>query len=152
VAPEVAILVGLQGSGKTSFYRRHLASTHDHVSKDLMPNVRRRDVRQLALVEEALAAGRSVAVDNTNPVRADRAPLVAAARARGARVVAYLMLTPLRDALARNRRRQGRARVPDVAVYVVAKRLQIPTVGEGFDAVYEVTAEAGEFKVQPGLV
>ena len=150
--PEVAILVGLQGSGKTSFYRQHLAATHDHVSKDLMPNVRRRDTRQMALVEASLAAGRSVAVDNTNPTRADRAPLVAAARAHGARVVAYVMLTPVRDSLARNRTREGRARVPDVALFVTAKRMQIPTVDEGFDAVYHVAAEAGEFKVQPGLL
>lgn len=148
---ELAILVGLPGSGKTSFYRARLASTHDHVSKDLMPNVRRRDARQLALLEASLAAGRSVAVDNTNPRRSDRAPLVAAARARGARVVAYVLVATVREALARNRSRQGRERVPDVAVFVTAKRLELPAPDEGFDAVYHVTAEAGEFRVQPSL-
>jgi predicted kinase len=149
---EVAILVGLPGSGKTTFYRTRLSVTHDHVSKDLMPNVRRRDVRQIALVDAALAAGRSVAVDNTNPARADRAPLIAAGRARGARVVAYVLLTPVRDALQRNRGRQGRARVPDVAVFAAARRLQPPTVDEGLDAVFQVAAERGEFKVQPALI
>jgi predicted kinase len=149
---EVAVLVGLPGSGKTTFYHQRLSATHAHVSKDLMPNVRRRDLRQLAQVEEALAAGRSVAVDNTNPARADRAALIAAARARGARVVAYLMLTPVRDALQRNRGRQGKERVPDVAVFVTAKKLQPPTVDEGFDEVFHVSAEGGEFKVQPALL
>lgn len=149
--PELAILVGLPGSGKTAFYRARLAPTHDHVSKDLMRNVRRRDERQMALVDAALAAGRSVAVDNTNPARSDRAPLIAAGRARGARVVAYLMATPLKEAFRRNRAREGRGRVPDVAVAVIAKRLQPPAVEEGLDQVYLVTAEGGEFTVQPGL-
>jgi predicted kinase len=152
VAPELAVLVGLPGSGKTTFFRQRLAATHEHVSKDLMGSVRRRGDRQMALVEQALAAGRSVAVDNTNPARADRAPLIAAARARGARVVAYLLLTPVREALARNRGREGRQRVPAVAIHAIAKRLEIPTVDEGFDAVYQVAAEGGAFRVQPALL
>jgi predicted kinase len=152
VPPEVAILVGVPGSGKTAFYRARLAATHEHVSKDLMPHVRHRGARQMALVEAALAAGRSVAVDNTNPARADRAPLIAAGHARGARVVAYLLLTPVRVALQRNRAREGRERVPDVAVFAFAKRLQPPSVDEGLDEVFQVTAEGGEFKVQPALL
>ena len=149
---EVAILVGVPGSGKSTFYRARLAATHEHVSKDLMPNVRRRDQRQMALVEAALSAGRSVAVDNTNPARADRAPLIAAGHARGARVVAYFLTTPVRVALQRNRAREGRERVPDVAVFAFARRLQAPTTDEGLDEVYHVTAEGGEFKVQPALL
>ena len=62
------------------------------------------------------------------------------------------MLTQVRDALARNRGREGKERVPDVAVFVTAKRLQLPTVDEGFDQIYHVTAEGGEFKVQPALL
>lgn len=149
--PELAILVGLQGSGKTTFYRERLAATHDHVSKDLMPHVRRRAERQLELVDAALAAGRSVAVDNTNPARADRAALVAAARARGARVVVYVMQTAVRDALARNRGREGKQRVPDVAVFTTAKRLERPNREEGFDAIYEVHAQGGGFEVVQSL-
>jgi predicted kinase len=152
VPPELAILVGLPGSGKTTFFQQRLAATHEHVSKDLMPNVRRKGERQLELVGRALRAGRSVAVDNTNPARADRAPLIAAARAHGARVIAYLMSTPAREALARNRTREGRQRVPAVAIHAIAKRLEIPTVEEGLDAVYQVAAEGGAFTVQPALL
>ena len=144
---ELAILVGLQGAGKSTFYRERLAATHDHVSKDLMPNVRRRGERQLALVDAALAAGRSVAVDNTNPSKADRAALLAAGRARGARVVVYVLKTPVRDALARNRTREGKQRVPDVAVFATARKLEPPTREEGFDAIFEVHARGGAFEV-----
>jgi predicted kinase len=146
---EIAILVGLPGSGKTSFFEARLAATHVHVSKDRMGQARDKGARQLEQVAHALGAGRSVAVDNTNPRAADRAPLVALGRAAGARVVAYAMDTPAKQALARNRSRQPPARVPDVAVFVASKRMEAPTRAEGFDAVYRVRAEGGGFEVVP---
>ena len=65
-----------------------------------MPRNRQR--RMLAEVAAALDAGRSVAVDNTNPSRADRAPVIELAHARGARVVAYHVRATTREAVARN--------------------------------------------------
>jgi predicted kinase len=88
-------------------------------------------------------------VDNITARAADRAPLVALGRAAGARVVAYTMDTPVKLSLARNRSREGRARVPDVAVFVASKRFELPTRAEGFDAVYRVRAEGGAFAIVP---
>jgi predicted kinase len=144
---EVAILVGLPGAGKTSFFRAHLAGSHVHVSKDVLGHGRDTIRRQLELVTQALRAGRSVAVDNTNPRVEDRAPLIALARAAGARVVAYALDTTPKESAARNRTREGPERVPAVAVFVTAKRLQPPTAAEGFDAIYRVGAEGGAFAV-----
>jgi predicted kinase len=146
---ELVVLVGLPGAGKTSFFRDHFQASHVHVSKDLMRNARDRNTRQGRLIEEALRAGRSVVVDNINPTIADRAPLVALARAHGARVVAYVLDTTIRTAVARNRRREGEARVPDVAIFMAAKRLEVPTVAEGLDAVYRVRSSDGRFEVAP---
>ena len=148
-SPEVAILVGLPGSGKTSFVRARLAG-HAHVSKDLMRSTRDRSARQLALVAQALAAGRSVVVDNTNLRLTDRAPLIAAARAAGAKVVGFFFDATAKDCLARNRGREGKARVPDVAIHVARARLEPPTREEGFDALFTVTAEGGEFQLRDG--
>jgi predicted kinase len=146
--PELAILVGLPGSGKTTFARARLAG-HVTVSKDLMPGTHRRDERQLALVREALGAGRSVVLDNVNPGVADRAPVIAAARALGATVVGYVLDVEAKECLRRNRARTGPARVPDVAIFVNRKRLQPPTLAEGFDALYRVRAVDGQFDLQP---
>jgi predicted kinase len=144
---EVAILVGLPGAGKTSFYRARLAGSHVHVSKDVIGHGKDAGRRQLELVTQVLRERRSVAVDNTNPRVEDRAPLIALARAAGARVVAYVLDTTPKESAARNRTRTGRERVPNVAVFVTAKRLQPPTAAEGFDAVYRVRAEGGGFDV-----
>ena len=88
-------------------------------------------------------------VDNTSPRVADRAPLVAAARRHGARVVGYVLDTSRGECLKRNRLREGRARVPDVAVHVAAARMQPPTREEGFDELFTVRAAEGVFAVEP---
>jgi predicted kinase len=145
----LAVLVGLPGAGKTSFFAARLADTHVHVSKDRMGGAPDKGRRQLEEVTRALLDGRSVAVDNINGRAADRAPLIELGKAAGARVVAYVLETPVKAALARNRSRPGPARVPDVAVLTAARRLEAPTSAEGFDDVFHVRAEGGGFEVVP---
>lgn len=138
MAPELVIFVGLQGAGKSTFYRVRFAETHDLVSKDRFPNNRNPARRQRQLVTEALTAGRSVVLDNTNPTAAERAELIALARSLGARVVGYYFESRIADCLERNRRREGKARVPDAALYAARQRLCYPTPAEGFDRLYYV--------------
>ena len=133
--PELIIFVGLQASGKSTYYREHFAATHMHVSKDLMKNTRNRDEKQEQMIEQAMVQGRSVVVDNTNPTPAVRAPLIAIGRRHGARVLAYYFESTVKDAVARNRLREGKARVPDVAIFVTAKKMVPPGLAEGFDEV-----------------
>ncbi|MGY1741863.1 MULTISPECIES: AAA family ATPase [unclassified Blastococcus] len=128
-------MVGLQGAGKTTWVTRHLAATHAVVSKDHWPRARRREARQQRVVAELLAAGRSVVVDNTNPSPAERAPLVAAARAAGVPVRAVWVDTPEEVARGRNAAREGRARVPEVGLAATRARFSPPTAAEGFDRV-----------------
>src|SRR4051812_11351722 len=84
---ELVIFTGLQGAGKSTYYRAYLSQSHIVVSKDLMRNKRNREARQQRLIREALCAGQSVVVDNTNPTRALREPLIALGHELGACVV-----------------------------------------------------------------
>jgi predicted kinase len=146
---ELVIFVGLQGSGKSTFYRTHFADSHVLVSRDSFPNNRNPARRQRQLIEEALGAGRSVIVDNTNPTLEDRAELISLARAFGATVVAYYFESRLADCLDRNRQRPGKGSVPVVALYATRKRLCRPSPAEGYDRLYYVRVlGAGRFDVQ----
>lgn len=133
---ECVIFIGLPGAGKTTFYRRYFADTHAHVSKDLWPNATAREARQRRVIADSMAAGRSVVVDNTNPTAADRAAIIAIARTYGARVVGYFFDVTTRLAVARNAGRTGREKVPSVAIFTVAKRLERPTLAEDFDQLF----------------
>jgi predicted kinase len=135
---ECVILIGLPAAGKSTFYRERFAGTHDHISKDLLRNNRRPERRQEQLLVESLSGGRSSVIDNTNASVASRAPLIQAAHAHGAKVTGYYFPTDAAAAVRRNRAREGRDRVPDVAIFAVRKRLQPPTRDEGFDELFEV--------------
>jgi predicted kinase len=143
------IFIGIPASGKTTFYTKRCAATHAHISKDLWPSSASKESRQARELGPALGAGRSVVVDNTSPLPADRASIIRIARECGARVVGYHFITTTREAVGRNRGREGRARVPDVAIFTTAKRMTPPDRREGFDELYAVRiAGEGGFDVQ----
>jgi predicted kinase len=133
--PECVILIGLPGAGKTTFARDRYPS-HEHISKDAWPGAGNKQTRQDAALRRSLAAGRSVVVDNTNVSPAERAAVIAIAREFDARVVGYYIEASTREAVERNERRTGRARVPKVAIFTSAKRLVPPVLEEGFDELH----------------
>ncbi|MFD1731633.1 AAA family ATPase [Deinococcus malanensis] len=87
---ELVVLMGLPGSGKTTFYRSCFATTHVQVGKDLFPNNRNKARRQQHLLEAALAGGLGVVLDNTNPTMDDRAAPITLAHTYGAAVIGYV--------------------------------------------------------------
>ena len=124
---ELVILIGLQGAGKSTFYRQRFASTHVLVSKDLLRNNRKPERRQRFLVEEALCEGHSVVVDNTNPTLADRAALIALGTQYGAQISGYYFEIAVKQSLERNKQRSGKERVPDIAIFATVKRFIHPS-------------------------
>src|ERR671932_2710212 len=151
---ELVIFVGLQASGKSTFFRARFAASHTHVSKDRFRNNKNPNKRQAQLIEAALQEGKSVVVDNTNPTAEERRPLIELGRRYGAMIVGYYFESEVRRCLERNRQRTGKAQVPDVALYATAKKLVPPSYSEGFDELYgvhitgdstfDVLAHAGE--------
>jgi predicted kinase len=135
-------MIGLPGSGKSTFARR-LFPSHEYISKDAFPpSARDKQARQDAALRAALCDGRSAVVDNTNVTRADRAAIIAVARTCGARVTGVYVDVSTREAIARNEQRSGRAKVPKVAIFTCAKRLVPPDAAEGFDELRRVTIQA----------
>jgi len=95
------------------------------ISKDLFPH-KGNNRRQEHLLHAALSAGRSVVVDNTNPTPEDRRALVRIGHEHGAKVLGYYFDASVSECLRRNEIREGKARVPDVAIYLTAKKLVAP--------------------------
>ena len=118
------------------------------VSKDLLRNNRPKEQRQRELIAEALSAGRSVVVDNTNPAVEDRAPLINIGRTFDARIVGFYFESDFMVSVERNEARAGRV-VPLVGLVDTAHRLRRPEPDEGFDELWIVRAREGRFQIQP---
>ena len=140
---ELVVLVGLQGSGKSTFCRERFAGSHVVVSKDDFPRARRRERRQRRLVEAALGDGLDCMVDNTNPSPDEWEPLIDIGRRHGAAVVGYWFAPDVELSLARNARRAEGVRVPEVGVFATLKKLRKPRLANGFDLLYSVRADEG---------
>jgi predicted kinase len=132
---EAVIFVGVQGSGKSTFYRERFFDTHVRINLDML----RTRHREQLLLAACLAGKQPFVIDNTNPLAADRARYIGPARAAGFRVVAYFFETSLADAIRRNKERAGKQRIPIPAIAGTMRKLQPPTAEEGFEAVYKVT-------------
>jgi predicted kinase len=147
---ELILLIGLQAAGKTTFYRQRLADGYTHISMDLLRNSPHPARRQAQLIEQALQAGQPVVVDNTSPTVEVRASLIALGRQYRYRIIGYYFPPDVAASLKRNAGREGKAKVPPVAVYATRKKLQPPSYAEGFDQLYSVSiAEDGAFRVEP---
>ena len=140
----LVLFVGIQGSGKSTFYRERFGETHLRLSLDML----RTRHREAVLFEACLAAKQPVVIDNTNPSRAERARYVGPAKAAGFAVECYYFRSVFAEAAARNANRQDRSRVPDVGLLGTLGRLERPGPDEGFDRRFYVRVEAGGFVVE----
>lgn len=141
---EAVLFVGLQASGKSTFYARHLLHTHVRVSLDTV-KTRHRERR---LFETCLELAQRVVVDNTNPRPEDRARYLAPAKAHGFHVVGYAFTSSLADCLRRNAQREGERRIPEKGLRGTYAKLVLPSYEEGFDRLHYVSINAsGDFIV-----
>jgi predicted kinase len=132
---EAVIFVGVQASGKSSFYQERFFRSHVRINLDML----RTRHRERVLLGACLEGQQPFVVDNTNATPTARARYVAPARAAGFRVVGYYFRTALADAIRRNAARPAPEQVPVKGLAGTYKVLQPPTLEEGFDALYVVT-------------
>jgi predicted kinase len=66
----------------------------------------------------------------------------------GAKVLGYYFDASVSECLRRNEMREGKARVPDVAIYSTAKKLVAPSIEEDFDELLCVRLNDSAFEVR----
>jgi hypothetical protein len=104
---EAVVFCGVQGGGKTRFFRQRFFDTHVRVNLDMLRTRR----REAILIDACIRASQRFAVDNTNPTTEDRRRYVAPAVQARFRVIGYWFDVPLGTAIERNAARYGRERV-----------------------------------------
>jgi predicted kinase len=142
---EAVLLVGIQGAGKSTFYQQRFFDTHVRINLDMLKTRDRADV----LLHACLLAKQPFVVDNTNVLRSERERYIGPAKEAGFRITGYYFPVPVRHAIGRNQKREGKKKIPVQGILGTQKRLQPPELDEGFDRLYYVTVtEANEFVVE----
>lgn len=147
--PEVVLLMGLQGAGKSHLVDRYVAEGFVRFNRDLTGGT----IKDLALaMSRALASGTThVVLDNTATTGATRAPVIEQAKKHGAKVRGVWIDVPLHEAqvnvirrmLAAHGKLLGPAELKaqrdntgltPVAHFRTLRELELPTKDEGFDS------------------
>ena len=137
------IFMGIQASGKTTFYHNNF-KMFVHINLDELHTRKKENI----LLNECVEKGTSFVVDNTNPTKEDRAKYILAAKEHGYTVKGYYFRSSISESVERNSYREGKARVPDCAIAATHNKLVLPEYDEGFDELYYVHMENGDFRVQ----
>lgn len=130
----LAIMIGIQGSGKSTFYHNFLSKDFVRINLDTLKTRH----REKLLIEECIADGKSFAIDNTNPTKEDRQRYIPLAKAAGYKIIGYFMESKLKKCIERNDIRQGKEKIPTLAIVSTSNKLQMPSYDEGFDELYFV--------------
>jgi predicted kinase len=141
---EAVVFTGIQAAGKSTFFKAHFVDTHIRINLDML----RTRHRETLLIAACLQAKQRFVVENTNLTREDRARYIPSAKRAGFRVIGYAFHVGLDEALIRNALRKAPREIPDKAIRGAFRRWQPPTWEEGFDALFDVWSEGGEFQVR----
>jgi predicted kinase len=141
---EAIIFIGIQATGKSTFYQERFYNTHVRINLDMLRTRNREDI----LLDACIRAQQSFVIDNTNILARERAKYITLAREAGFVVIGYYFQSRLQDALQRNQQRSGKAVIPPKGVQAKAHAMQRPRYTEGFDRLYYVSiGPPGSFQV-----
>lgn len=143
---EAIIFTGLPGSGKSSFYKERFFNSHVRISLDLV-KTRHRESR---ILDVCLETDQRFVIDNTNPSKAERLRFIEAVKNACFRytIIGFYFESKVEDCLRRNAQRPEVERVPDVAILSAAKKLELPSLDEGFARLSYVRLTEGGFVIE----
>lgn len=142
---ELIVLIGIQGSGKSTFCNERFRDTHVRINMDML----RTRHREMLLFSACLEAKQPVVIDNTNPTRKERLRYIELAKAKGFRVVGYYFAANLEACKTRNAQRPAERQVPLPGLLGTYTRLELPARNEGWDSIYYVRPQPDmTFEVQ----
>jgi len=134
---QAVIFIGLQASGKSTFYKQHFFHTHMRINLDML----KRRSREDSFIQTSLNTQQAFVIDNTNLTKASRFHYIQQAKLTDFQVVGYYFRADVDRSLHWNHQRGGKAKVPDKAILGSYKKLELPSYTEGFDELFYVSVD-----------
>ena len=142
---QAIIFIGIQATGKSTFYKANFFNSHVRLSMDLL-NTRNKEKIYL---ETCFKTQSKFVIDNTNPTTEDREKYIRLAKENKYEVVGYYFSSSIEVALKRNKERTGKEKIPEIGIKGCYGKLEIPKLEEGFDKLYFVkTTKNHQFEVE----
>ncbi len=136
------LFIGIQASGKTTFFRNMLACHRlVHINLDTL----HRRHREMIAIRDCFDGRKSFVVDNTNPEITDRQRYIPLAKSHGYEVIGIFFQSRVQECIERNEQRERR--VPRHAIPCTSNKLQMPSYDEGFDQLYFVRIVDNDFEI-----
>lgn len=139
---EGIIFIGIQGSGKSTFYIQKFFNSHIRISLDLLKTRN----REKKILQTSLETSAKIVIDNTNPTTSDRAKYIESFKEYKYKVIGYYFESKIKDCMERNKNRLNP--IPEKGVLATYNKLHIPEYNEGFDELYYIKIEGNEFIVE----
>jgi|GEM_PF-1439050 predicted kinase len=129
---EIIVMVGLPGSGKSSYMKEHFEDTHIRINLDMLKTRNKEN----QFIVACLHMKHSMVIDNTNITIEERKKYIDYAKQYNVPIKAVYIARDVKTCISQNKTRSKS--VPDIVIYTKNKKLKIPTINEGFDEVIVV--------------
>jgi len=105
---EAVIFIGIQATGKSTFYKEKFFKTHIRINLDMLRTRNRKDI----FIDACIKAKQPFVVDNTNPTIEDRKKYIDKAKNANFKVVGYYFQSNIAEAIKKNETREGKEHIP----------------------------------------
>ncbi len=138
---EAIIFVGLQASGKSTFYLREFYKTHIRLNMDMLKTRHREDI----LLNACIEGKQKVVIDNTNPSIEERCKYIKEFKKGKFKIIGYYFDSDIQLCISRNNKRSGKEKIPEIGIKGTYKKLKQPSYKEGFDKLFYVSLQGDAF-------
>src|SRR5687767_5484122 len=109
---EMILLIGIPGSGKSSFYKKVFFHSHIRISLDML----RTRNREAKLMDFCFSTSMPFVIDNTNVSVEERNKYIESARRNKYQIYGYYFKADVKKCVDRNNRREGKEKVNEIAI------------------------------------
>lgn len=135
---EAIIFIGLQATGKSTFYKESFVDTHIRLNFDMLKTKRREQI----LLDACIESKTPFVIDRTNPTVEDRQVYIEKAKEAKFKVIGYYFQSKLEDALQRNSKRDNQSLIPERGIRGTYSKLVLPSYEEHFDELHYVEMDS----------
>jgi len=131
---EAVILIGIQASGKTTFFKEKFINSHIRISNDLLKTRN----REKLLLDFCRESKMSFVIDNTNITKDIRKKYIDIIKNMEIPIFGYYFKTNIEKSLKLNKLRTGKEKISEIGILGTYKKLEIPSIDEGFTKLFYV--------------